>query len=280
MLDERMHWTNADFGNINAAFQAAYAVGLLGFGWFVDRYGVRIGYATSIVTWSIAAGAHALVTTATGFMGARVFLGLCEAGNFPSGIKAVAQWFPRTERALATTVFNCGANVGGRARAGAGAVAGDNLVVAGTVSGGGRGGHHLDAAVVDFLPRPARTLRGVGIGTGVDRERPGADRGGGRPRGLADAAAPAANVVVRRRQTAHRPGVVFPAGVAARLLQEGARPGHQVELAAAGDDLRGHHDLQPRGQLDDGPFRPARPGATTGRARRASCVSRPCRCAC
>ena len=111
-LDERMHWTNEQFGYINAAFQAAYAVGLIFFGWFIDRRGVKIGYAVSIVLWSIAACSHTLVFSARGFLGARVFLGVSEAGNFPSAVKAVAQWFPRAERALAAAIFNSGANVG------------------------------------------------------------------------------------------------------------------------------------------------------------------------
>ncbi len=111
-LDDRMHWSNEQFGFINAAFQAAYAVGLLFFGWFIDRRGVKLGYAVSIVLWSLAACSHALVFSAGGFLGARVFLGASEAGNFPSAVKAVAQWFPKAERALAAAGFNSGANVG------------------------------------------------------------------------------------------------------------------------------------------------------------------------
>jgi MFS transporter, ACS family, hexuronate transporter len=112
MLDGELHWTNQQFGEVNAAFQAAYAVGLLGFGAFIDRFGTRAGYALSIAAWSLAAIAHAAVGSVSGFFGARVALGLGEGGNFPSAIKAVAQWFPRKERALATAVFNSGANVG------------------------------------------------------------------------------------------------------------------------------------------------------------------------
>jgi ACS family hexuronate transporter-like MFS transporter len=112
LLDERLGWTNEQFGAVNSAFQAAYAVSLLGFGWFVDRYGTRLGYAISITAWSLAAMAHALVRTAGGFLGARVALGLGEGGNFPSAVKAVALWFPKKERAFATSLFNSGANVG------------------------------------------------------------------------------------------------------------------------------------------------------------------------
>jgi ACS family hexuronate transporter-like MFS transporter len=112
ILDDQLHWTNEDFGKVNAAFQGAYAVGVLGFGWFVDRFGSKLGYGVSIVAWSLAAMGHALVSTAGGFFNARIFLGLGEAGNFPSAIKSVAQWFPKGERALATSIFNAGSNMG------------------------------------------------------------------------------------------------------------------------------------------------------------------------
>ena len=112
LLDAELHWSNEQFGAVNSAFQAAYAVGLLGFGRFVDRFGVKLGYALSISLWSLAAMAHALAASITGFRWARIALGLTEAGNFPAAIKAVTLWFPRRERAFATTLFNSGANVG------------------------------------------------------------------------------------------------------------------------------------------------------------------------
>jgi ACS family hexuronate transporter-like MFS transporter len=112
LLDSELHWTNQQFGQVNAAFQAAYAVGLLLFGAFIDRFGTKLGYAISISAWSLAAMAHALVTSVSGFSIARVALGLGEGGNFPSAIKSVALWFPKSERAFATALFNSGANVG------------------------------------------------------------------------------------------------------------------------------------------------------------------------
>jgi ACS family hexuronate transporter-like MFS transporter len=112
LLDQELGWTNEQFGVVNAAFQGAYAVGLLAFGAFIDRVGTRIGYAVSIAAWSLAAMGHALVGSVSGFFTARVALGLGEGGNFPSAIKAVAQWFPKRERAYATALFNSGANVG------------------------------------------------------------------------------------------------------------------------------------------------------------------------
>jgi ACS family hexuronate transporter-like MFS transporter len=112
LLDVELGWSNEAFGRVNAAFQAAYAIGLLSFGAFVDRKGTKVGYAVSIVLWSLAALGHSLVRGVGGFFAARMALGFGEGGNFPSAIKTVAIWFPRRERALATAIFNSGANVG------------------------------------------------------------------------------------------------------------------------------------------------------------------------
>ena len=105
-------WTEVDYGNIVAAFSAAYALGLLLAGRLMDRIGTRTGYALAIVWWSIAAMAHALARTPFGFGVARAALGIGEAGNFPAAIKTVAEWFPKKERAFATGIFNAGSNVG------------------------------------------------------------------------------------------------------------------------------------------------------------------------
>lgn len=112
ILDTELGWTNEQFGKVNAAFQAAYAIGLFAFGTFIDRVGTKIGYAVSIAAWSLAAMSHALVGSVSGFFAARVALGLGEGGNFPSGIKVVAVWFPARERAYATALFIAGSNVG------------------------------------------------------------------------------------------------------------------------------------------------------------------------
>jgi MFS transporter, ACS family, hexuronate transporter len=112
ILDDQLHWTNEEYGRVNAAFQGSYAIGLLLFGAFVDRFGTKVGYAVSITAWSLAALGHGFVGSVGGFFRARVALGVSEGGNFPAAIKAVALWFPKRERALATTLFNSGANVG------------------------------------------------------------------------------------------------------------------------------------------------------------------------
>lgn len=111
-LQKEIGWTPIEYGYITMAFQAAYAIGLALFGWFIDKYGTKIGYSISIVGWSLAAMGHALASTVFGFGVARSFLGISEAGNFPAAIKATAEWFPKKERALATGIFNSGANIG------------------------------------------------------------------------------------------------------------------------------------------------------------------------
>jgi len=111
-LEKEFEWTETDYSRIVLAFSAAYALGLLLFGRFVDKIGVKRGYTISIVSWSVAAVAHAAAFTTAGFMAARAALGLGEAGNFPAAIKAVAEWFPKKERAFATGIFNAGTNIG------------------------------------------------------------------------------------------------------------------------------------------------------------------------
>lgn len=139
MLDSSVGWTNTQYGWVNSAFQGAYAIGLLWFGSYVDRAGVKRGYQISIIGWSLAALLHAPIILLAGklvplpsflswladdkttllvpaafvaFLLARILLGLFEGGNFPAAIKAMTQWFPRRERALATSLFNSGTNAG------------------------------------------------------------------------------------------------------------------------------------------------------------------------
>lgn len=109
---EELHWTDADYANIEVTFKIFYAIGLLGAGGWIDKLGSKIGYALSVLLWSIAGMATALVNSVWGFQMVRAALGLAEAGNFPAAIKTVAEWFPKKERALATGIFNSGANIG------------------------------------------------------------------------------------------------------------------------------------------------------------------------
>jgi ACS family hexuronate transporter-like MFS transporter len=112
MLQTKIGWSEAQYGHIVAAFQLAYALGLLVMGPLIDYLGTRAGYAIAIVIWSLSAMAHSLAHSVTTFAMARFGLGFGEAGNFPSAVKTVAEWFPKKERALATGIFNSGTNIG------------------------------------------------------------------------------------------------------------------------------------------------------------------------
>lgn len=111
-LEKEFSWSETDYGNIVMVFAASYAFGYVIFGNFIDKIGTKLGYSISIIIWSIAAMAHALVKSTFGFGVVRGLLGFGEAGNFPAAVKAVAEWFPKKERALATGIFNSGTSIG------------------------------------------------------------------------------------------------------------------------------------------------------------------------
>lgn len=112
VLTKEMGWSESDYADIVFYFQMAYAVAYLAFGKIVDVLGTRLGYAIAVIIWTAGHMAHGLASTVTQFALARAGLGIGEAGNFPGGVKAVTEWFPRQERAFATGLFNAGANVG------------------------------------------------------------------------------------------------------------------------------------------------------------------------
>ena len=130
-LQHELGWSELDYGDIVFAFQLAYAIGFVFAGRLIDRLGTKRGFTLALSVWAIAAAAHAGATSygvpvsalfavlglkysasVAGFMAARFTLGLGESGAFPASIKTVAEWFPRSDRALATGVFNAGTNVG------------------------------------------------------------------------------------------------------------------------------------------------------------------------
>jgi MFS transporter, ACS family, hexuronate transporter len=131
-LEEIFGWTNTDYANITAMFQFTYAISMLFAGRIVDKLGTKWGFSWAIIVWSIGAIIHALAipigqsvvailgwtgvaavsVSVAGFMVARAVLALGESGNFPAAIKAVAEYFPKRERSLATGIFNSGANIG------------------------------------------------------------------------------------------------------------------------------------------------------------------------
>jgi len=112
VLEKELGWREADYGWIVFAFQLAYALMMPVAGSVIDRIGTRLGYAAAVALWSLAAMSHALARSVLGFAGARFGLGLSESANFPAAIRTVAEWFPQRERALATGIFNSGANIG------------------------------------------------------------------------------------------------------------------------------------------------------------------------
>lgn len=115
LRDKVFGWSVQDYSYITIAFQLSYAIGLLTVGRFIDRVGVRLGYAITITVWALFGASHALVRPAfglIGFMVARFGLGLGESGNFPCTAKAIAEWFPQRQRGLATGVTNASTNIG------------------------------------------------------------------------------------------------------------------------------------------------------------------------
>jgi ACS family hexuronate transporter-like MFS transporter len=111
-LQVQFGWSEIGYSNIVLAFQFAYGAGVLFVGKLIDWLGTRRGFSLAVVVWSAAAMAHAAARSVFQFAVARFCLGLGEAGSFPAAIKAVAEWFPKRERALATGLFNSGSNVG------------------------------------------------------------------------------------------------------------------------------------------------------------------------
>lgn len=111
-IQQSIGMSQAGYGWVVVAFQIAYAAGMLFMGRFIDRVGTRTGYLVVMVIWSFSAWGHALADSVLEFGIARFFLGLGESGNFPVAIKTVAEWFPQSERSLATGLFNSGTNLG------------------------------------------------------------------------------------------------------------------------------------------------------------------------
>ncbi len=137
------HWTDADYGTITGYFSIFYAIANLFAGKFVDWMGTKKGYLIAIFVWStgavlhagcgwvamqvegydsiealrmVKAGSDAAVAIATIsvwlFLSCRLILAAGEAGNFPAAIKVTAEFFPKKDRAFATSIFNSGASIG------------------------------------------------------------------------------------------------------------------------------------------------------------------------
>jgi ACS family hexuronate transporter-like MFS transporter len=111
-LTKEFGWTETSYADIVFWFQASYAVSYLVFGRVLDRIGARWGFGIAFFIWQLAHLLHAGARSINGFIAARLLLGVGEGGGLPSGVKAVAMWFPKKERAFATGLFNAGTNIG------------------------------------------------------------------------------------------------------------------------------------------------------------------------
>lgn len=112
VLIEQFHMSNVAYSRIVFAFMLAYTIMNAVSGPLIDRLGTKAGYALCIAWWSASSVLHAFARGPISLGAYRFLLGMGEAGNWPAGVKVVAEWFPERERALASGVFNSGSSVG------------------------------------------------------------------------------------------------------------------------------------------------------------------------
>ena len=110
-IRDKFHFGLPFYGLIQMCFQIAYAGGSLIGGYFLDRFGTRVGYGLAATLWSLAATLNAFAGGAFQFLTYRTVLGLGESANFPACSKAAAEWFPPDERATAMGIVNAGTNL-------------------------------------------------------------------------------------------------------------------------------------------------------------------------
>lgn len=111
-LIRHFNWSPTTYTDIVFWFQIAYGIGFLVSGRILDIIGTRLGFAIAVSVWSIAAALHGAMGTILGFKVVRFLLGLSEPSHLPGAIKVVSEWFPRSERALATGIYKAGSNLG------------------------------------------------------------------------------------------------------------------------------------------------------------------------
>jgi ACS family hexuronate transporter-like MFS transporter len=109
-IQKELNFSQAAYGEITFWFQFAYGIGALLGGKLLDTYGTRIGYGLAASFWSLAGALTALATTPFHFGALRMALGLGEAPNFPAVNKALAEWFPPSQKAMAMGIVNFGTN--------------------------------------------------------------------------------------------------------------------------------------------------------------------------
>ena len=111
-LREDLGLSSVQYGTVTTVFLAAYTVAQIASGVMIDRLGTRVGFLISVIVWSVAAVAHAFAQGVWSLGLFRLLLGLGEAGNWPAGGKAIAEWFPKAKRAFAMAVFDGGSAMG------------------------------------------------------------------------------------------------------------------------------------------------------------------------
>lgn len=107
------HWTNSDYADIAIAFRVAYSIGQTVLGKFIDRVGTRRGLTITVCWYSAVSMLTSLASGFYSFATFRFLLGAGESANWPAATKAVSEWFPKRERALATALFDSGSSIGG-----------------------------------------------------------------------------------------------------------------------------------------------------------------------
>ena len=112
-LKVQYHWNNTDYAYIVIAFRIAYAIGQTALGRLMDKLGTRRGLTFTVAWYSLVSVLSPIASGLSSFIGFRFLLGLGESANWPAATKAVAEWFPKQERALATAFFDSGSSVGG-----------------------------------------------------------------------------------------------------------------------------------------------------------------------
>lgn len=112
-LKLQYHWTNSDYANIAIAFRVAYSIGQTVFGKVMDRVGTRRGLTLTVIWYSAVSMLTSLASGFYSFATFRFLLGTGESANWPAATKAVSEWFPKRERALATALFDSGSSIGG-----------------------------------------------------------------------------------------------------------------------------------------------------------------------
>lgn len=111
-IQRDLHLTTADYGKITFSFLTSYAIMYLVGGRIIDSIGTRLGFIVFVSSWSVANMLHGFASTLTQLRVCRFLLGAAEPANFPAGVKAVTEWFPMRERALAVGIFNAGTAIG------------------------------------------------------------------------------------------------------------------------------------------------------------------------